>query len=107
MQKKFQIGQLAKKENRQCLANGLGWFSIGLGLAELLMPRQLCRMIGVKPRPFLTKLLGVREIISGVGLLTQPKKAPWLQARVAGDRGRIAEADALEDSAGRGEQDDG
>jgi len=79
------IGRLAKKEGREKLVTALGWFSVGLGLAEVLFPRLLCRLIGVKPRPFLTQLLGVREIASGIGLLTQPRKQPWLKARVVGD----------------------
>jgi len=85
MQTNFQIGKLAKKQNRECIASGLGWFSIGLGLAELLMPRTLSRLIGIKPRPFVTRLFGLREIASGVGLLTQSEKGPWLKARVVGD----------------------
>jgi len=31
------------------------------------------------------RVLGVREIASGFGILTQPKPAPWLWARVGGD----------------------
>ena len=31
------------------------------------------------------RVLGVREIASGLGILTQPKPAPWLWARVGGD----------------------
>lgn len=30
------------------LARGLGWFSVGLGLAEIAAPRGLARMIGVR-----------------------------------------------------------
>jgi uncharacterized membrane protein len=77
--------RIAKKENRDALVQGLGWFSIGLGLAEVLMPRGLSRLIGVKPQPTLMRLLGVREIISGVGILTQPNKAAWMKSRVVGD----------------------
>jgi hypothetical protein len=33
----------------------------------------------------LLRLFGVREIASGIGLLTQERKGPWIWARVAGD----------------------
>jgi len=85
MENRFHVGQLAKKEGREKLVTNLGWFSIGLGVAELLFPGALCRLVGVKPRRFLTRLLGAREIASGIGLLNQPAKGPWLKARVAGD----------------------
>jgi uncharacterized membrane protein len=77
--------RLAAKDNRDRLVRGLGWFSIGLGLAELLAPRMMCRFIGVKPRTGLLRLLGLREIANGVGLLIQPNKAAWMKSRVAGD----------------------
>jgi uncharacterized membrane protein len=71
--------------NDERLAKCLGWFSIGLGLAELLAPRQLARMIGVKNHPVLFGALGLREIMSGVGILSQRRPAGWLWSRVAGD----------------------
>ena len=67
------------------LATGLGWFSIGLGVAEILAPRALARLIGVRHRPILFAALGLRELTSGVGLLTQRRQAGWLWSRVAGD----------------------
>jgi uncharacterized membrane protein len=67
------------------LARGLGWFSIGLGLTEVLVPRLVARVIGVQPHPALFCFLGVREIASGVGILTRRKPAEWLWSRVAGD----------------------
>jgi len=40
-----------QSENRNssadALARGLGWFSIGLGLAEVLAPRTLTRALGL------------------------------------------------------------
>lgn len=67
------------------LANGLGWFSIGLGLAELAAPEALGRLIGVPARPDLIRSLGMREIASGVGILSQSRPASWVWSRVAGD----------------------
>jgi uncharacterized membrane protein len=67
------------------LAKALGWFSIGLGLAEVLAPRAVSRVIGIQPHSIMLPLYGLREIAAGVGILTQPKPAEWVLARVAGD----------------------
>lgn len=67
------------------LANVLGWFSIGLGLAEVLAPRALGRAIGVGDRPQIMRLLGMREIASGLGLLSQRSTQAWAWSRVGGD----------------------
>lgn len=69
----------------QRLAQGLGWFSIGLGLAELLAPHKLGRMIGIGKQAPLLRTLGLREIASGVGILTREEPRPWLWSRVGGD----------------------
>lgn len=67
-------------------AYGLGLFGIGLGLAELAAPRRLARMIGAPPRHGgLVRAMGLREIASGVGILTQRAPATAVWARVAGD----------------------
>jgi uncharacterized membrane protein len=71
-------------EPRQ-LTQLLGWFSIGLGLAEILAPRAVGRAIGVGDQPALLRLCGVREVISGVGLLSERMPSKWAMARVAGD----------------------
>jgi len=49
--------RLSAEENRDQLVRGLGWFSIGLGLTELLFPRALGRCIGINPRTGLMRLL--------------------------------------------------
>lgn len=67
------------------LAKGLGWFSIGLGLGELVAPRQVCRAIGVDDHPAVMRALGLRELAAGVGILSQPAQPAWLWSRVAGD----------------------
>ena len=71
------------------LADFLGYFSLGLGLAEVLAPNAVARIIGVK-EPDEThrrtmQLMGLREISSGMAILTSqtPAKAVW--SRVAGD----------------------
>jgi hypothetical protein len=85
------------------LARGLGWFSIGLGLAEFLAPRTMARLTGV-PHPQLLQLYGLREIAAGVGIFSNPRPAGWLWARVAGDAldlATIGAAMAEDDSEGR------
>ena len=68
--------------------NALGWFSIGLGLAELAAPRAVAQLIGVEDEDRTRKVLrgyGVREIAAGIGILSRPQPAGWLWGRVAGD----------------------
>jgi uncharacterized membrane protein len=70
------------------LAQGLGWFSIGLGTAQILAPRAMSRLIGVKDadgNAALMRAVGVRELAAGVGLLADPKPTGFAVARVAGD----------------------
>ena len=67
------------------MARLLGWLSIGLGVAELLAPRQVGRAVGMDERMQLVRLYGGREIVQGVGILLARDPAPWIWARVAGD----------------------
>lgn len=71
--------------NGETLAGALGWFSIGLGLTELLATERLARWLGAEQREDLIRLYGVREIGTGIGILTQRRPAEWVWARVAGD----------------------
>ena len=68
------------------LARGLGWFSIGLGLAELLAPRAIASVSGVsKSRTGLIRLYGLREIAAGVMIFSQENPAAGMWSRVVGD----------------------
>lgn len=67
------------------VARGLGWLSVGLGLAQIIAPRAVCRLVGLPPAPTFMRLMGVRELACGIGIITQRNPAPWLKARVAGD----------------------
>jgi len=70
------------------LAEGLGWFSIGLGLAELGAPGPVAQLIGLpdddRSRATL-RAYGAREIATGIGILASRPHPAWLWARVAGD----------------------
>src|SRR5919205_461879 len=68
------------------LAKGLGWFSVGLGLAELLAPRAIASISGVsKERTGLIRLYGLRELASGIAIFSQEKPTEAVWSRVAGD----------------------
>ncbi len=69
------------------LAMGLGWFSIGLGMAEIFAPRSVSRLVGLPENAHETTLraLGVREVAHGIAILIQPDSAPRVWARVGGD----------------------
>jgi uncharacterized membrane protein len=75
-----------KNVDAERLARGLGWFSIGLGLAEVLAPRGIAKIVGVRGNTGVIRLFGLREIVSGLGIFMQgrrPAEAVW--SRVAGD----------------------
>ena len=63
----------------------LGWVSIGLGIGEILAPRALSRLIGTTRQPRMMRLMGIRKLAAGVGMLTQERPAGWLWARAGGD----------------------
>lgn len=76
-----------KEIGAQRVARGLGWFSIGLGVAELLAPRAIARLCGGEGKHTgLIRLYGLREIAAGLMIFSQgkrPAKGVW--SRVAGD----------------------
>jgi hypothetical protein len=66
------------------LGKALGWFSIGLGIAELVAPGQITRPLGMQGKEGLVRAYGVREIASGITTLSSERQA-GLWSRVAGD----------------------
>ncbi len=66
------------------LARFLGWFSVALGLTELLAPRRITRALGMEGNEPLVRAYGAREIGSGVVSLS-PDKQIGLWSRVVGD----------------------
>jgi uncharacterized membrane protein len=77
----------------QRVARALGWFSIAVGLTELAAPQATARAIGLANgariastgSAWILRLLGLRELATGFGILARRRPAGWLWARVAGD----------------------
>jgi len=67
------------------VARSLGWFSIGLGLAECLMPHTVARAVGLQGKESMVRASGVREILNGASILMSQDPEPWMWSRVAGD----------------------
>jgi len=67
-------------------ASGLALFSLGLGLAEALMPGQMAKMIGVdEDQSSAIRALGLREIGHGISIMMSQKPTAQMWARVGGD----------------------
>ena len=70
------------------LARALGWFSIGLGLAEVVAPQGVARLIGAdddETTRHLLRTMGLRELAAGVGILSDRRPTTWMWGRVVGD----------------------
>src|SRR5215510_7227720 len=80
-----QNGMRRPKEEK--IARGLGWFSLGLGLAGIVAPRRLAKLIGLRgDHNVLFRVLGAREITSGIGILAGRRpNSNWMWSRVGGD----------------------
>lgn len=65
------------------LSEVLGYVGVGIGIAELLMPRAVAQTTGLPPR--LVRKLGTLEIITSAGILLRPQQSAWRWSRVAGD----------------------
>lgn len=71
------------------MGRALGWASLGIGLAEILAPKFLEKTMGIGDHRGLLRSLGARELVSGLGILSQRRPtqgmAAGLWSRVAGD----------------------
>ena len=67
------------------VARALGLTGVGLGIAEMAMPRRLSRKLGLRDARNVMRALGAREILSGVGVLAPRNPTAGLWSRVAGD----------------------
>jgi uncharacterized membrane protein len=78
----------SQKTPNEQLADFLGWFSIGLGVSQVLMPRVVSKICGVENSSGNTavmRAIGMRELAAGIGILSNKKPTNWLWMRVAGD----------------------
>lgn len=66
------------------LARALGWFSIGLGIAELVAPGRIARTLGLEGKEKLIRAYGARELASAVPTLSVDKQV-GLASRIGGD----------------------
>jgi len=67
-------------------ASGLALFSVGLGLAEALMPKTMANAIGVdENQSSIIRALGLREIAHGISIMMSQKPTAQVWGRVAGD----------------------
>jgi hypothetical protein len=73
------------KSHADSLARGLGWFSIGLGLVEVMAPHRLTRAFGLRGQERVIQAYGWREIATGIGILAAKDPSPWIWGRIGGD----------------------
>lgn len=72
------------------IAKGLGYFSIALGLAELVASRSICRAVGLDGHTGLVRAYGVREIGTGWAILISHDATPWVWGLVVGNAADVA-----------------
>ena len=72
------------------MARTLGYFSIALGVAELVAPKAICNAIGLRGLDTMVRAYGAREVATGLAILGSHNAEPWIWARVAGDMADIA-----------------
>src|ERR1043166_396384 len=84
------------------IAKGLGYFSIALGLAEIVAPGAICRAAGIAGQEGVVRAYGTREIATGVAILASHDPTPWIWGRVVGDALDIATVAAAPSNRGDG-----
>jgi hypothetical protein len=72
------------------MERALGATSLGIGIAELFAPVWVDKTLGVEDHPVLTRILGVRDVVTGIGTLARPHAPLWSYSRLMGDVLRIA-----------------
>jgi hypothetical protein len=80
----FKYGKDSSLSGADALVRGIGLFSLGLGVAELVAPGRIAKTFGLEGKEGLLRAFGAREIASGIGTLSSdPQPALW--SRVGGD----------------------
>ena len=81
------LSSVWKNINFDMLGRFLIFPSLGLGLAELLMPRSVLKLIGVREKKYsgLVRLMGLRELTSAFMIFSQSRPLTGVWSRVIGD----------------------
>ena len=69
-------------------ATMMGVFSYALGISQVLRPGSVNRLMGIpdhNPNHAVTRVIGIREIVTGTGVLFGRNTGGWMWGRVAGD----------------------
>jgi uncharacterized membrane protein len=90
--------------NEQQTARALGWFSIGLGLAEIFATKQVGRAAGLSNHNSIVRIFGARELAAGLSILANEDRSPGMWSRVAGDAMDLAGLGAAMKSAKNGDR---
>ena len=75
--------QASPRNQLPALASGAGMVILGLGVAQLLAPRQVARSTGIHAHPALVRASGALGIASAVNILNKGRPAPLGLARLA------------------------
>ena len=73
------------RQPAQKIARALGWFTLGLGVTEMVAPRAVANFVGRSWRPSETRLMGLRKVLAGVGTITGAQWTGRSWARVGGN----------------------
>ena len=71
--------------DERVLRGFVGWASVGFGIGMLLDPPRVARLFGVDGRVGLVRYLALRDLVVGLGALTQRDLRPWVWARALSD----------------------
>jgi hypothetical protein len=82
----WDFGPERRIDDGRTLARNLGWFSIGLGVIELLASHRLSAFLGFDgEHQKVIRVYGVRELASGAAILSRRDPVGGVFNRVAGD----------------------
>ena len=85
MNKAMDMMPRSRRHSAHNLARRLGWFSIGLGLIEIAAPHRVSRFLGFRGGESLIAFFGLREVATGVAILSSRNPEALVWGRVAGD----------------------
>ena len=79
---------MARQDEGQRRGRGLGWMSLGLGVAQLAAPDTVRRISGVDDSATsraVVPLVGARGLVHAAGLLASRRESVWAWSRVVGE----------------------